>query len=147
MIFATVGSTYFDKLIMEVDRLASEGVFKEEVVCQIGSGSYVPRSCRYFAFSGTIEEYLNNCNLIITHGGMTVLEGMWRNKPIVAVANTDITGNHQVNFLRKLSEISDLVWTDNPKGLRLLIPAANVGAVHFREPHISEYIRRLVKDK
>lgn len=147
MIFATVGSTYFDKLIMEVDRLASEGVFKEEVVCQIGSGSYVPRSCRYFAFSDTIEEYLNSCTLLITHGGMTVLEGMWRNKPMIAVANTDITGNHQVHFLRKLSEISGLVWTDDPVRLRLLFPSASVGSVHFREPHIAEYIRGLAEGK
>ena len=76
---------------------------------------------------------------------MTVLEAMWKKKLMVAVANTDVSGNHQTRFLEKLSKISGLIWTDDPRELRRLVPLAKRGGIDIREPHIAEYIRSFVK--
>ena len=146
MIFVTVGTTYFDDLIREVDRLAAEGFFKEEVICQISTGTYKPQHCQYFTSKDTIEPYLSECSLLISHGGMTVLEAIWRGKRVVAVSNRNMANNHQVQFLRKLGEVFGLPWTDNPRHLSLLIPQAKKIKAHLREPHLSAYIQGLLEE-
>jgi UDP-N-acetylglucosamine transferase subunit ALG13 len=146
MIFVTVGTTYFDELIREVDRLASEDFFKEEIICQIASGTYKPRFCRYVTFLDTIDRYVSECSLLITHGGMTVLEAIWRGKAVIAVSNKNMANNHQVLFLKKMGEIFGLTWTDNPQRLSLLIQTAKISKAHFHEPHISRYIKGLLED-
>lgn len=146
MIFVTVGTTYFDDLIKEVDRLASEDFFKEEVICQISSGTYKPHSCRYFTVLDSLDPYLSECSLLITHGGMTVLEALWRGKRVVAVSNKNMANNHQVQFLQRIGEVFGVPWTDDPKRLSLLIPQANQTKADFREPHLSKYIQGLLAD-
>ena len=65
---------------------------------------------------------------------------------MVAMANSGITGNHQVLFLEKLSRISGLVWTDSPSELRNLIPLARAATIELGEPHIAEFIKAFSRD-
>ena len=143
MIFVTVGSTFFNPLIEVVDGLAAEGFFGEEVVCQIGSGQYHPKHCRYFAFTDQFDRYLETCTLLITHGGMTVLEGIWRGKCIIAVANPIVAGGMQASFLKQLSDRFGLVWTDDPTKLRVLFSSAKNLQFAVSEPHIAKYMEDL----
>ena len=70
MIFVTVGTTMpFDKLIYRIDELKGENFIKEDVVCQIGNGKYIPVNCEYFRFKPSIEEHIDKAFLIIAHGG------------------------------------------------------------------------------
>ena len=48
--FVTVGNGKFDPLIKEIDRLKGEGKIKENVVVQLGHGSYIPKHCNWFKF-------------------------------------------------------------------------------------------------
>src|SRR5947209_11093294 len=54
MIFVTVGTTDFDALVRRIDELAPS--LGEEVLCQIGKGSYLPRNCRYFRYAPSLDE-------------------------------------------------------------------------------------------
>ena len=57
MIFVTVGTTRFEALIVEVDRLAASAT-AEPVLCQIGSGDYEPAHCDYFRFRPSIDDLI-----------------------------------------------------------------------------------------
>lgn len=144
MIFVTVGSTYFEELIEAVDRLAGDGRLGPDVVCQIGSGQYEPRHCRYFRWTDNFDHYLASSALIITHGGMTVLEALWRNKPLIAVVNTGVLDNDQAPFLERLSQIFDITWTRDPREIGNLLDHAKHKPFKVTEPHIARYIETLV---
>lgn len=122
MIFVTVGTYSFNNLILEIDGLAGEGFFgKNKVICQIGSGDYLPSNCEYFRYSSSLHKYYENADFIICHGGTgSTSDSVRARKPFIAVANTDLTDNHQVEFLRALSDEMDFLWTDTPSDIRLL---------------------------
>ena len=140
MIFVTVGTTYFDDLIREVDRLAGAGLFEDEVICQIGSGEYEPRCCAHFRMTDRFDDYLDQCALVISHGGMTVMEAVWRNKPVIAVANTTIDGNHQAVFLREIETLYGVPWTDDVGDLERLAADRSFQGYDFAAAHLSTYI-------
>ena len=70
------------------------------------------------------------------------MEALAKRKLMVAVANSGITGNHQVLFLEKLSRISGL----SPSELRNLIPLARAATIELGEPHIAEFIKAFSRD-
>ena len=88
MIFVTVGTTYFDELIMEVDRLAGSGELGQEVIAQRGSGAYEPKNIESFAFKPGLGEYYERADLIVSHAAAgTLFTALNVGKRIVAVSN------------------------------------------------------------
>lgn len=148
MIFVTVGSTYFDELIFEIDQLAAVGSFAAPVICQIGSGKYVPKNCEWFRYTQDFQRYLTSCTLLITHGGMTALEAIWRNVNFIAVANVQVSGNHQTHFLKKLDEEYGIIWTDKLENLKTLLRdvRSRESPVWHRPPHIADFIKSIAKE-
>lgn len=146
MIFVTVGSTYFDELIREVDGLAGSGAFPEPVVCQIGTGKYIPENCEWFRSTDQFDHYLSSCNLLITHGGITSLEAVWRNLNFIAVANVQLSGNHQFHFLKTLDEQFGIAWTDDPKSVGTLLKTidSKTRPAWTRPPHIADFIKSVM---
>lgn len=148
MIFVTVGSTYFEELIYEVDQLAALGVFAEPVVCQIGSGNYAPSNCEWFRYTEDFQRYLRSCSVLITHGGMTALEAIWRNINFIAVANVQVSGNHQTYFLDKLDKEYGIIWTDKIEDLKKLLLSARSreNPAWRRPPHLADFIKSIAAD-
>ena len=58
-IFITVGNGKFEPLVKEVDRLKGEGKITEDVVIQLGHGSYKPQHCEWFDFVSPLDQYYN----------------------------------------------------------------------------------------
>lgn len=113
MIFVTVGTTHFDSLIREVDRLAPKWSPDHKILCQIGAGTYEPTHCDWYRFKPSISEDFDQADLIITHGGFTVLESIWARKRMVAVPNSDLPGNHQRQFLSSLASEVEINWIED----------------------------------
>ena len=114
-IFITVGNGKFEPLVKEVDRLKSEGFIKEDVVVQVGHGTYKPQNCKWFTFESPLDLYYNNANLVICHGGPgTVFEIMRRKLKVIALPNRDRTDpNHQVEYLRAMDkETKGMIYCD-----------------------------------
>lgn len=102
MIYITVGTTYFDELVREVDALAGKGVFSQEVVAQIGQGAYKPSHIQWVAYANN-DEYYKRADLVIGHGGVgTVFELLQMGKDFIAVANHALPQDHQTALLRIL---------------------------------------------
>ncbi|MFS1001602.1 glycosyltransferase [Enterococcus casseliflavus] len=127
MIFVTVGTheQQFNRLIKEVDRLVEEGIIKEEVFIQIGYSDYEPKYCKWKKLLDydEMEKYLEEANIVITHGGPASFMGVInKNKiPIVVPRKVEFrehVNNHQLEFCNKvvnkgyklevLDEISEL---------------------------------------
>jgi UDP-N-acetylglucosamine transferase subunit ALG13 len=66
---------------------------------------------------------IRDASLIICHGGMTVFECLMFEKPFVAVPNPKVSDNHQLAFLRALSERLPIVWTVDPAEVPDLVRA------------------------
>ena len=126
MIFVTTGTTLaFDELIRAVDSLINAGRIIDKVICQIGNGTYLPSHCEYFRFKPDITPWVDESSIVICHGGTgTVLSLIHKKKKFVAVANPKSADNHQRQFLRRLSEETDIVWTEQLEDLPGLIRRA-----------------------
>jgi UDP-N-acetylglucosamine transferase subunit ALG13 len=126
VIFVTVGTTLpFDDLIAAVDRLVETGAITEPVTCQIGHGNYVPLHCEHFGFTAQIDDYLDRASLVVGHGGTGTVTGLLASgKPFVVVANPLGAGNHQAQFLARLSELVSFLWTADVAELGDLIRRA-----------------------
>lgn len=119
LILVTVGTTLaFDGLIEFIDGMAGRGELPEPVLCQIGLGTYEPRHCQWFRFKPDLADDLDAASFVIGHGGTGTVTGLLRlGKPFVAVANPIAAGDHQRDFLKKLSTTQPLVWTDRLEDL------------------------------
>ncbi len=126
MIFVTVGTTLpFDALIRQMDHLVESGTLENRVVCQIGTGKYRPRSCRFFTFEPSLDSWYRQASVVVAHGGTgTVLELLRMQKPFVAVANPLAADDHQVQFLRKLESVDSVLWCRNLEQLHEYIQKA-----------------------
>jgi len=148
MIFVTVGTSSFDSLIEHIDQLVRDGVINDDVVCQIGAGSYLPKHCDFFTYTKDLDSYFKKADLIVSHGGTgTVLELLSSGKKFIVVANTSLADNHQVEFLSGLSDLYPLKWTDNMGDLKEIIqsPINNLKLSTERE-NLGVYIKNYILD-
>jgi UDP-N-acetylglucosamine transferase subunit ALG13 len=121
LIFVTVGTTMpFDELLEEVDLLAREGVFCENIICQAGQSRYRLTHGHQFIGRPSIDDLIAESSITITHGGATVLQLLMAQRPFVAFPNPRGAGNHQASFLVKVSEMARISWSANVKDLREL---------------------------
>lgn len=113
MIFVTVGTheQQFDRLIKEVDRLRKNGDIEEEVIAQIGFGTYEPESCKWSRFYPYQEMcgYVDAARIVITHGGpSSFLAPLQIGKVPIVVPRQKQFGehvnDHQVEFCREIAK-------------------------------------------
>lgn len=111
MIFVTVGTHEqpFNRLIKEVDRLKQEQIISEEVFIQTGYSDYSPKYCQFKAFLSytEMEDYMNQADLIICHGGPSTFMGaLSRGKKVIVVPRlkkyNEHVNDHQLDFLKEL---------------------------------------------
>lgn len=99
MIFVTVGSQKFpfNRLLEKLDQLLEKGELKEEVYAQIGVSDYTPRNYDYQRFLDRedFEKYMDQCSMLITHGGSgAVMGAVKKGKKVLAVPRKKCFGEH-----------------------------------------------------
>lgn len=113
MIFVTVGTheQQFDRLIREVDRLRKNGDIEEDVIAQIGFGTYEPEDCQWSRFYPYQKmcEYVAEARIVITHGGpSSFLAPLQVGKMPIVVPRQKRFGehvnDHQVEFCRAVQK-------------------------------------------
>ncbi len=149
MIFVTVGTTDFDSLVQRMDELAL--CLGEKVICQIARGGYVPANCEWFRFAPSLDGYLNEARLVVSHGGLgSIMEVIRLGKPLVGVSNPDRHDLHQEDLLGTLEEGNYILWcrslSELPDGIAR---AATMSFAPYVEPPctIHEEIRRHLQDR
>lgn len=149
MILVTVGTTMpFDELLAEVDRLAADGFFDEEVTTQFGQSSYRMAGGMQFMARPSIDDLIEESSIVITHGGATVLQLLLLRKPFVAFPNPRGAGDHQTKFLGQVAEVLDISWSKDVRDLaRLFAERRESGPVQLGGsslPQASAVIRELL---
>jgi UDP-N-acetylglucosamine transferase subunit ALG13 len=134
MIFVTVGTTRFDDLVRHLDDYAQ--VLVEDVVCQIGHGSYAPRHCSYFRFSPSLDDYMRRARLVVSHGGLaSITEALRRSKRVIGVSNPDRRDRHQDDLLATLEGGGHLLWCRSLQDLASCIDrVAMMDFVAYHDP-------------
>lgn len=115
MIFITLGSQkfQFDRLLKAVDYLVKDKVINEDIFAQVGYSDYVPKHYSYKQFLDRNEymEKMNECDLVITHGGTGAIVGaIKRGKRVIAVPRLNKFGehvdDHQVQIVNQFTDMN-----------------------------------------
>ena len=117
MILLTVGSMFpFDRLVREVDALVAAGRIDEEVVAQIGGGSYEPRHMRFHRFMSQLEfeTLLGQAALLLSHAGAgTIAMALQHHKRLLVVPRLARFGehvnDHQIATARRFEELQHVL--------------------------------------
>ena len=99
MIFVVLGTQdkRFDRLISLVDEAVSKGWIQEEVIVQAGCTDYLSSSMKIIDYISMdeFEKYMNECRILITHGGVgTIMSALRLKKPVIACARLAKYGEH-----------------------------------------------------
>ncbi|NQZ10127.1 MAG: hypothetical protein HRT35_23505 [Algicola sp.] len=96
-IFVTVGTTAFDALFEQCDRLAQRPDW--QLTGQIADGNYHPKNFQSVRFTDDIGALCVAADLIITHAGAgTVFELLESHKKLILVPNTTRKDPHQIEM-------------------------------------------------
>ncbi len=126
MILVTVGTQFFDELVEEVDALAGQGRFSDDVLAQIGL-SREPANVRWIRFTNDMPELIRQADLVITHAGTgSVMQCLLSRKRFIAVVNGSKKHDHQREFVEDLSKRYDFCWVGSPRELRPALDRARI---------------------
>lgn len=127
----------FDELLEEVDRIAKSKRFNHQFICQTGTSKYQPSHCEHFRFLPSIDDQIEQADMVITHGGSTVLKLLKLHKPFIAVANPRGADDHQGELLEVLGQEAGVLWTRDVADLEKLVDRAlNQYDVDFDPPNL-----------
>lgn len=114
MIFITLGSQkfQFDRLLKKVDDLVEQGIISDKIIAQIGASEYIPKHYEYVKFMDRekFAETIDQCSVVITHGGTGVIIGaVKKGKKVIAVPRLAQYGEHVDDHqLQLLQQFDDL---------------------------------------
>ncbi|OII72765.1 glycosyl transferase [Cryptosporidium ubiquitum] len=143
-VLVTVGTTQFDLLIQQVDKVEFHDQLLEcgyrNLFIQYGSGEYVPkqRKVRHSNNCNESKEYdkileikatpymkeiiYSDYDLIIGHAGAgTILNSLRNNRKMIVVINESLMDNHQVELATQLHNDKHLIAINNMNDLRSTI--------------------------
>lgn len=115
MIFVTLGSQkfQFDRLLKKIDELIDARVITDKVVAQVGASTYTPKNYEYIKFMDRekFAETMDECSVVITHGGTGVIIGaVKKGKKVIAVPRLAKYGehvdDHQLQLLKQFDELN-----------------------------------------
>ena len=148
MILVTVGSFQFDELVEHVDSLVASGTICEEVIAQIGSGTYIPKHITYFRHRTDIEVLYDQARLTICHGGAATVSALIRRgRPFVAFANSSLAHDHQADMLAALDRRKWCKWCHSLDDMAEAIRWALVPQVPDTHRELSRSIARFFQEQ
>ncbi|AFH59951.1 PssE/Cps14G family polysaccharide biosynthesis glycosyltransferase [Paenibacillus caseinilyticus] len=132
MILVSLGTQDFpfNRLLEKIDELIEKKVIQEEVIAQTGYSSYVPRHFKYTKFTtfDEFEDLLDQCRILITHGGTgTIVGGLRKKKRIIAVPRlkkyAEHVDDHQTEIINLFSDKNFIIGLEDVSGLEQALQA------------------------
>jgi len=109
MIFVTVGTGKFEKLVKAADELAEK--IKEKVIIQKGKSKYEVKFAESFEFTTEFDDYVKKARVIISHGGAgTIYLLLEKGKKVIGLANLNRIDKHQEEILEQLDKQGYLLY-------------------------------------
>jgi UDP-N-acetylglucosamine transferase subunit ALG13 len=141
----------FNRLLEEMDRVMIEqSLDKTSVFGQIGESTYNPQNFNYTKFldKKDFDNNLEQCNLLITHGGTgSIINGLKKNKKIIAVPRdkkfAEHIDNHQYEIIEQFAEAKLIYPLYNIENIGEVIK--NIGEHEFNlyESNTERFVKEL----
>ncbi len=112
LIFVTLGTQdkSFARLLEAIQKQIDLGNIKEKVVVQAGHTKYESKEMEIFDLidSDSFGDYMQKCDLLITHGGVgSITTGLRNNKKVIAAPRLkkykEHTNDHQLQIIEAFS--------------------------------------------
>jgi len=154
MVFVTIGSSHFgfDRLIVEVDRLAGTGTLSD-VVAQIGETEYEPRNCRWqrFITPAQLQAQMQNADFVICHAGCGTLEdGLRLRKKMIVVPRLvrlkEAPDDHQWEIARLLAGHNRILLASEVQELAACIQQVHTWTPCFAPPRVGNPVVEYIVD-
>lgn len=113
MILVTLGTQDkdFSRLLKAVEKQIKKGNIKDKVVAQIGTTKYKSDLMETFDLipANKFNELMNECDILITHGGVgSILAGLKNDKKVIAAARLakykEHVNDHQLQIIKRFTE-------------------------------------------
>ena len=113
MILVTLGTQDkdFKRLLVAIDREIEKKNIKDKVIVQAGTTKYESKNMEIFDLIPTdkFDELMNECDLLITHGGVgSILTGVTKNKKVIAAARlakyNEHVNDHQLQIIENFTK-------------------------------------------
>ena len=154
MIFVTVGThdQQFTRLIKKLDEIAPQ--IKEKIIIQRGFTKYIPKNCESFEWASGFDDYYKKARLVISHGGSTVWEFVYKyKKPLIVVPRQnkfdEHFNEHQVEFAQSFEKKTGVKAIYNIKDLtpKLLKMYKKVGKINPDNlKNLQIYLKKIILD-
>lgn len=113
MIFLTIGTLQpFDRLVKTVDTLVGAGRIEDQVIGQIGYGSYCPQRIQAHQVldKKEFDEQMGKAAFIISHAGMgSIITAITLRKPMIVMPRlkkySEHVNDHQLDTALKFEEL------------------------------------------
>jgi UDP-N-acetylglucosamine transferase subunit ALG13 len=133
MVLVTLGTQDkpFTRLLDGVEKAVREGDITEPVIVQAGHTPYHSDDLEVFGLidGPRLEQYVRECSLLITHGGVgSIMAGLRNHKKVIAMARLTRYGehesDHQIQIVGELSRQGYILAADDAGRLGELCRAA-----------------------
>ena len=99
LILVTLGTNdkSFHRLLEELERLIEKSIIEDPVVVQAGFTKYDTDKMEVFDLipMEKFDEFINACDLLITHGGVgSIISGLKNKKKVIAIPRLEKYGEH-----------------------------------------------------
>ena len=127
MILVSLGTQdkQFTRLLDMIQKLIDDKIINEEVIVQSGYTKYKSENMQIFDYvcMEKFNSLLNECDLLITHGGVgTIMSALKIKKPVIACARLskyhEHHNDHQCEIINSFSDSGYLIKCDDQNDLK-----------------------------
>ena len=115
----------FHRLLEEVEKNIEDGTINEEVIVQAGYTKFQSSKMRILDLVSReqLEQFQNEANLIITHGGVgSIISSIERGKKVIAIPRLheyeEHVNNHQIEIVRNFNEKGYIIGIEKVEDLK-----------------------------
>ncbi|MFV0274643.1 MAG: PssE/Cps14G family polysaccharide biosynthesis glycosyltransferase [Bacilli bacterium] len=144
----------FNRILESVEEGIIKGYIKDKVVAQIGCTKFESNHMTIFDFisSDLFEQYINDADIIITHGGVgSIVTSLKKGKKVIAVARLSKYGehvnDHQIEIVEKYAKENLILAyneNDNLEDILNKISTFNVKKYENDSTKIIDFIRTYI---
>lgn len=138
----------FERLLKVVEEAIDQGVIKEEVMVQAGCTVYDSSKMNVVDYVDmtTFEQWMKDCRLLITHGGVgTIMSALRNKKPVIACARLAKYGehhnDHQCEIIETFYEKGYLIPLRDGQSLKEVLSAAE----NFVVPEVESNNHKMIE--
>jgi len=153
MIFVTVGTLPFDRLIRKIDEIAPN--IDKEFIMQIGKSSYRPINTKYFQFTKNFSEIdylIRSSELVIAHGGIgSIIKILENKKPSIVVPRNKrydkVIDDHQLEIIDFLSSQKKIIKITDLNKIYDTIENIRIGDLNiFADNSLILYLKNIIEN-